>query len=243
MRGGELEWAEAAKRLGDNAEGAELSIWVQSNQVVRRTLVGTRGNVLVFIPDNVNPYTDRDGRYAIVGFPFLVIALVVGVRSLVVLIKWSQITGYVAPVMAGILWVAIFLIPWVNDYAPDVVDDPNANVQAIVDVLVAEKYEYAAGNYWLTLPIEYQSDRQVVTAVAGHPWGVVFPWQPQFPWGVRFADTQAEVMAAYPSDVAYVFLPGDEQVGALRLPVEEYERREVGGAVLYLPLMHSVVPE
>jgi hypothetical protein len=141
------------------------------------------------------------------------------------------------------LWVGIFLIPWVKDNAPDVVDDPNANVQAIVDVLVAEKYEYAAGNYWLTPSIEYQSDRQVLTAVAGHPWGAVFPWQPQFPWGVRFADTQAEVMAAYPTDVAYVFLPGDEQVGALRLPVEEYERREVGGAVLYLPLMHSVVPE
>jgi hypothetical protein len=60
---------------------------------------------------------------------------------------------------------------------------------------------------------------------------------------VRFAGTQAEVMATYPSDVAYVFLLGDEQVGALRLPVEEYERREVGGAILYLPLMHSVVPE
>jgi hypothetical protein len=184
-----------------------------------------------------------DGRYAIVGFPFLIVALVVGLRSLVVLIKWSQFTGYVAPSLVGVMWVGIFLIPWINDYAPDVVDDPNANIQAIVDVLVAEEYSYAAGNYWLTLPIEYQSDRKVVTAVAGHPWGVVFPWQPQFPWGVRFADTQAEVMAAYPSDVAYVFLPGDEQVGALRLPVEEYKRREVGGAVLYLPLMHSVVPE
>ena len=184
-----------------------------------------------------------DGRYAIVGFPFLIVALVVGLRSLVVLIKWSQFTGYVAPSLVGVMWTGVLLIPWINDYAPDVVDDPNANIQAIVDVLVAEEYLYAAGNYWLTLPIEYQSDRKVVTAVAGHPWGVIFPWQPQFPWGVRFADTQAEVMAAYPSDVAYVFLPGDEQVGALRLPVEEYERREVGGAVLYLPLMHSVVPE
>jgi len=184
-----------------------------------------------------------DGRYAIVGFPFLIIALVVGVRSLVLRMKRPRLTGFIAPVIAGVLWVGIFLIPWVKDNAPDVVDDPNANVQAIVDVLVAEKYEYAAGNYWLTPSIEYQSDRQVLTAVAGHPWGAVFPWQPQFPWGVRFADTQAEVMAAYPTDVAYVFLPGDEQVGALRLPVEEYERREVGGAVLYLPLMHSVVPE
>ena len=184
-----------------------------------------------------------DGRYTIVGFPFLIIALVVGVRSLVLLVKSPQLTGFIAPVIVGVLWVSIFLIPWVNDYAPDVVDDPNADVQSIVDVLVADKYEYAAGNYWLTLPIEYQSNRQVLTAVAGHPWGAIFPWQPQFPWGVRFAQAQAEVMSADPSAVAYVFLPGDEQVDILRLPIEEYERQEVGGAVLYLPLVHSVVPE
>jgi hypothetical protein len=184
-----------------------------------------------------------DGRYTIVGFPFLIIALVVGARSLVERMKRPQLTSFIAPVIAGVLWVGVFLIPWVMDNAPDVVDDPNANVQAIVDVLVADKYEYAAGNYWLTLPIEYQSDRQVLTAVAGHPWGAVFPWQPQFRWGVRLPQTQSEVMAAAPSEVAYVFLPDDEQVDILRLPIEEYERREVGGAVLYLPLVHSVVPE
>ena len=71
VRGGELDWPDAAKRLAGNAEGTELSIWVQANQVVRRTLVGARGNVLVFIPGDVNPYTDRDGRYAIVGSPAL----------------------------------------------------------------------------------------------------------------------------------------------------------------------------
>ena len=71
VRGGELEWPEAAKRLAGNAEGTELSIWVQANQVTRRTLVGERGNVLVFIPGDINPYTDRDGRYAIVGSPAL----------------------------------------------------------------------------------------------------------------------------------------------------------------------------
>ena len=184
-----------------------------------------------------------DGRYAIVGFPFLIIALVVGVRSVVVLIKWPVMTGYIAPIIAAVMWAGIFLIPWVKDYAPDVVDDPNADVQAIVDVLLADNFEYAAGNYWVTLRIEYQSDRQVLTALAGHPWGAIFPWQPQFPWGVRFPQAQAEVMSADPSAVAYVFLPGDEQVDILRLPIEEYERREVGGAVLYLPLVRSVVPE
>lgn len=72
VRGGELEWPDAARRLGGNAEGTELSIWVQSNQVARRTLVGARGNVLVFVPGDINPYTDRDGRYALVGSAALI---------------------------------------------------------------------------------------------------------------------------------------------------------------------------
>jgi hypothetical protein len=219
--------------------------------VVELVRIGARGLVIaipaIFCWPILSLFSNMgfvtDGRYTIVGFPFLIIALVVGVRSLVVRMKRPQLTSFIAPVIAGVLWVSIFLIPWVQDNAPDVVDDPNADVQAIVDVLLADNYEYATGNYWVTLRIEYQSDRQVLTAVAGHPWGAIFPWQPQFPWGVRFPEAQAEVMSANPSAVAYVFLPGDEQVDILRLPIEEYERREVGGAVLYLPLVHSVVPE
>ena len=41
-----------------------------------------------------------DGRYTIVGFPFLIIALVVGVRSLVVRMKRPQLTSFIAPVIA-----------------------------------------------------------------------------------------------------------------------------------------------
>lgn len=74
VRGGELDWPDAAKRLGDNAGGSELSIWVQANQVARRTLVGARGTVLVFVPGDIKPYTDRDGRYAIVGSAALISA-------------------------------------------------------------------------------------------------------------------------------------------------------------------------
>jgi 4-amino-4-deoxy-L-arabinose transferase-like glycosyltransferase len=207
--------------------------------VVRLARLGSQGLVLalptvlcwpILTLFNNMGFVD-DGRYAIVGYPFLIVALVVGLRSLFVPTKWSQFAGYVAPPLVGVMWAGIFLIPWINDYAPDVVDDPNANVQAIVDVLVAEEYSYAVGNYWLALPIEYQSDRKVVTAVAGYP------------LVVRLAQTQSEVMAAAPSEVAHVFLLGDEQVDILRLPIEEYERREVGGAVLYLPLVHSVVPQ
>lgn len=74
VRGGELDWPEAAKRLGSSAGDSELSIWVQANQVARRTLIGTRGTVLVFEPGDINPYTDRDGRYAIVGSAALISA-------------------------------------------------------------------------------------------------------------------------------------------------------------------------
>ena len=172
-----------------------------------------------------------DGRYGIVGFPFLIIAIIVGLRSLVARLKWSYLTVYVAPVIAGIVWVGLFLIPWVNDCVPDVVDDPNGNVQAVVDVLISDDFQYAAGNYWFTLPIEYLSDRRILTAVSGRS------------SIVRFPQTKVEVMSANPSEVAYVFLRGDEQVGILPLSIEEYERRDVGGAVLYLPVNHSVVSE
>jgi len=174
-----------------------------------------------------------DGRYAIVGFPFVVSVIVAGLVDLVRRVGW--LSGWVTGAALVCAWPMLLVVPWLGSNAGGRVDDPNAGTQAIVDTLEAEGFGYAAGNYWLTLPVEYQSDRRIRTAVAGHPWGVVFPWQPKFPWGVRFAERQAEVLSQPSYDVAYVFLPGDEQVGALPLPVEEYERREVGGAVLYLP--------
>jgi len=173
-----------------------------------------------------------DGRYAIVGFPFVVVSTAAGVLDLA---RRLPVRADAIGATLAVAWVALLVVPWVAVNDGDRVDDPNAGTQAIVDTLEAEGYRYAAGTYWLTLPIEYQSDRRIRTAVAGHPWGVVFPWQPRFPWGVRFAEQQGEVLAQPSYDIAYVFQPGDEQVLALPLPIEEYERREVGGAVLYLP--------
>jgi hypothetical protein len=185
----------------------------------------------------------NDGRYAIVGFPFLVLAFSVGLQTVIGFFRTSANRSYLSQVLLVVVWLAVFVGPWLSSNSGVSVSDPNAGTQQVIEVIETEGFNYAAGNYWLVQPIEYLSGGQIHVAVAGHPWGVRFPWRPKIPWGVLFPERQAEVMAAYPSDVAYVFLPGDEQVGALRLPVEEYERREVGGAVLYLPLMHSVVPE
>jgi hypothetical protein len=46
-----------------------------------------------------------------------------------------------------------------------------------------------------------------------------------------------EVLSQGPLDIAYVFLVGDERLEVLPLPVEQYERREVMEAVMYLPLV------
>lgn len=142
-----------------------------------------------------------------------------------------------AVVVALVVWVGVLVLPWIRANAGPQVDDPNERIRVLVETLEDEGFRYAAGNYWLMNPIEYQSNQRIHVAVAGHPWGALFPWRPKLPWGVSFAQRQVEVLSQGPLDVAYVFQAGDEQVAALPLPVEQYERREVMGAVLYLPLV------
>jgi len=177
-----------------------------------------------------------DGRYSSVGFPFLIVAVVVGAADLVRRFGARDL-GRRHFALALAVWLAVFVVPWAKVNAGPRVDDPNAQVRMLVAILEDEGFGYAAGNYWLMNPIEYQSDQRIHVAVAGHPWGAYFPWRPKLPWGVSFAQRQTEVLSQSPLDIAFAFLAGDEQVGAMPLPVEQYERREVMGAVLYLPLV------
>ena len=164
-----------------------------------------------------------DGRYAIVGFPFLVLCLVAGVADVAARVGRVD-TGWVVGAMAA--WVALLLAPWIAHNAGDSVPDPNWQTQAIINELDSAGFRTARGDYWLTLPVEYMSDRRIVTGLDGYSWPVV----------IRFPDTQNEVQAAPPWSVAFVFEIGDEHPEALPLPVEDYERREVGAAALYLPM-------
>jgi 4-amino-4-deoxy-L-arabinose transferase-like glycosyltransferase len=177
-----------------------------------------------------------DGRYSSVGFPFLIVAIVTSLADLASrnAPRFDRLAVFAGALVA---WVVVLVVPWIAANAGPRVDDPNERVRVLVNELEDEGFEYAAGNYWLMNPIEYQSDQRIHVAVAGHPWGAIFPWRPKLPWGVSFATRQAEVLSQNPLDVAYVFLAGDEQVGAMPLPVEQYERREVMGAVMYLPLV------
>jgi hypothetical protein len=176
-----------------------------------------------------------DGRYSSVGFPFLIVSAVVGFDGLLRRFRFRSTSRFAFATML-VAWVSILVVPWVMVNAGSRVDDPNERTDVLVSVIEGEGFRFAAGNYWLMNPIEYQSDQRIHVAVAGHPWGAVFPWRPKLPWGVSFTKRQVEVLGQSPLDVAYVFLAGDEQVGALPLPVEQYERRELMGAVLYLPL-------
>jgi hypothetical protein len=177
-----------------------------------------------------------DGRYSSVGFPFLIVSAVMGFDRVVRRIRlWTPSRFAFGATL--FVWVMILVVPWVSVNASPRVDDPNARTELLVSTIESEGFRFAAGNYWLMNPIEYQSNQRIHVAVAGHPWGAIFPWRPKLPWGVSFAQRQIEVLSQSPLDVVYVFLAGDEQVGAMPLPVEQYERRELMGSVLYLPLV------
>jgi hypothetical protein len=183
-----------------------------------------------------NMWFVEDGRYSSVGFPFLVVALSIGLADLAGRLR-TNLTSRTTFALALVVWVAVLVVPWVKVNAGPRVDDPNERVRVLVDILEDEGFRYVAGNYWLMNPIEYQSDQRIHVAVAGHPWGVRFPWRPKLPWGVSFAQRQTEVLSQGSLDVAYAFLAGDERVEVLPLPVDQYERRDVMGAVLYLPMV------
>lgn len=155
-----------------------------------------------------------DGRYAIVAFPFVALAVGAAIGT------WGSAVSRAAAIG---LWVAVLIVPWSASNVGSRVADPDRNVRRVVERLDEAGFDRLAGNFWWVLPVEYVSDRRIRTAVAGNP------------YVVRLPDSQALVQASDPSDVAFVFASGDEQVERLLLPRGQYERHEIGRAVLYLP--------
>jgi len=160
-----------------------------------------------------------DGRYGVIVFPFVVIGVAAGTSKVV-----RRIDRPSSVIIATIVWAALLVVPWASTNLGDVVNDPNADVQAVVDVLDQAAITRVAGNFWWVLPIEYQSDRRVRGEVVGNP------------YVVRLPESHEIVEAADDTDVAFVFDASDDDVSRLRMPIHEYERREIGRAVLYVPL-------
>lgn len=178
-----------------------------------------------------------DGRYAIVTWPLIVVALVEGFGSLRRVVSAPPAVSSVLP----LLLVVALTVPWLVSEARPVGGDPNATSRRIVELLDEAGVDLLLGNYWFTLPVEYLSDSRIATAVAGHPWGALFEWQPGIPWGVRLPVTQAEVTASDSARRAYVFqngdpfLPEDASLEVLPMPAEAYVRHDLPGARLYIP--------
>jgi hypothetical protein len=178
-----------------------------------------------------------DGRYAIVAWPLIVVALVEGFGSLGGRVNTSTPVSFALPV----LLVTALTVPWLVSEARPIGADPDATSRRIIELLDEADVDLLLGNYWFTLPVEYLSDSRIATAVAGHPWGALFDWQPGIPWGVRLPVTQAEVTSSEIERRAYVFQSGDPflseeaSLEVLPMPVSAYVRHDLPGARLYVP--------
>lgn len=162
-----------------------------------------------------------DARYAVIPLPFLVLAVARAAADAVRAMP-ERLHAWARPAVV-VVWVAIASIPFLrHDLGADL-RDPNAATAAIIDELSARGVDRIAGYYWLVLPIEYQSDREIRSAVAGHP------------FIVRVPSSQRLVEQTPAERVAFVFDPGTDNPLVLWMPVESYERVEVAGAIMYVP--------
>ena len=161
-----------------------------------------------------------DGRYGIIAFPFL--ALSVGIAIDELARRIPRVGAVAVPVVAVLIWVGGYLAPHLELVLDETDGNPNADTEEVVELLQRSGIEFVSGSFWRVHPVEFVADDTIVGGVSpGHP--------------VRFSNRQRAVEAAAPEDVAFVFQTSDEDPGALRGPVEDYERTQIGDTVLYIP--------
>ena len=182
-----------------------------------------------------------DGRYAIIGIVQSVIVMTFGLHAIAQRLR-KMVNGGTAlritaalPATFAVIWIIAGGIFWLRANAGPAVDDPNARMRAVTELLESENVNYAAGNYWHVQPVEYLSGGDIHVAVAGHPWGAYLDWRPELPWAVLFPARQPEVAAQPDTEVAYIFDASDEQIGTLRMAPEAYTRHQIGSSIVYIP--------
>jgi hypothetical protein len=182
-----------------------------------------------------------DGRYAIVGFPQLVMVTLIGLHEIAQRLQpmaKGETVRQVSTALPGVfavIWIIAGGIFWLRANAGPAVDDPDARMRAVTELLESENIDYAAGNYWHVQPVEYLSGGDIHVAVAGHPWGAYLEWRPELPWAVLFPARQPEIASQPDTEVAYIFDARDEQIGTLRMAPESYTRHQIGSSVVYIP--------
>ena len=162
----------------------------------------------------------NDGRYGIIAFPFLLLAMAIAVDELMGRHTATRALGVAAVV--ALVWIVGLIVPTVAPLVDDTDGDPNASINAVVDRLDEVGIDRIYGSYWAVHPVDFVGDRDLT--------GAVFPF-----WPIRFPDRQRIVGATPPEQVAVLYLTTDEDPTQLLLPVEAYERSVYGGFVLYIP--------
>jgi hypothetical protein len=159
-----------------------------------------------------------DGRYAIVYYGPIVVGLTVAATWVIARLKVPLALAVFAPA----LWTALVAFPFAHHLLEGDRATPNADVDAVISVLDHAGIDRVGADYFVAIRIEWRSDERIRTTVVGIPL-------------VRFPRSQALVDAAPDFKVAFVFFPGQEYTGSLRLPVELYTVVDAGGFEVYLP--------
>ena len=162
----------------------------------------------------------NDGRYAMISLPFVLIALAAGIDRLAGWRPPWRVIGVLTLVAA--IWIVGFVRPNQRPFLDARGVDPNAQLDEIVDVLDERGINRVYGSYWAVLPVDFAGDNRIVSGV--------FPF-----WPIRFPDRQRIVGATPPEQVAVIYMRVDEDLAYLLMPVENYERLEIGDRVVYLP--------
>jgi hypothetical protein len=160
-----------------------------------------------------------DGRYGVIAFPVLVLALAAAIEPLLGRRRTPALACFAAA------WVLVCSVPFLVAEAGGDLGDPNARTQQLIDAIEAEGFDRVAGNYFAVLPIEYVSDARIRVAIAGNP------------YIIRLPQTQRLVESTPPARLAYVFAPGPIDPSWVKLPVDQYRQIPVAGYTLYIPTM------
>ncbi len=162
-----------------------------------------------------------DGRYSIIPFPLMAIAL--GAAGTSFMTAWNRRRTTFAVIGLAVLWVALTTLPFLDRQNVSLADNPNAWQDRVIARLHELDIDRLAGYYWFVLPIEYRSDQQIRTAVAGNP------------YVIRFPDSQQLVQSAPPETVAFLFPTGQQDPGWFYMDLGAYRQEDLGGMILYIP--------
>lgn len=162
-----------------------------------------------------------DGRYAMIPFPAMAIAL--GAAGGKAVASFSPRRTTAALLAFAAVWLSVTIVPFMNKQQMFDDGQPNAWIDRVITRLDEVGIDRVAGYYWFVLPLEYRSDQRIRTAVAGNPYTIRFP-------------ASQQIVGRVPAEeVAFIFPPGPQEAVWFYLPMDEYRQEDLGGVILYLP--------